>query len=340
MELADNITLTSCFNFTSGYRTILDSLIKHIQGKFIPRSFTRVDDELLRLFDSDLKYDPSLLDLCLLPINNNMDMSNVFLNLDFSRRRILYTMWESTRINDLLVEILNKFRAVIVPNEYNKENFKKQGVTCPIHVVPLFCDTEIYKYKEKESSDKFVFGISNEDYRKNLDRVAVDFISVFRHRKDVELQIKTCGPIEKKYFAGNLKYFNKKLTKSELMSWYHNLNVYVSGATCEGWGMMQQESMCCGTPIICTNYGGLREFTSENTSYYVKYEEVYSNGYWDGYSGKWSQYNSDDMIEKMVYCVENKDEVLHKGYESSLLARKFTEKNFIDNLIRVINLYI
>ena len=128
--------------------------------------------------------------------------------------------------------------------------------------------------------------------------------------------------------------------KEELRDWYYNLDVYISGATCEGWGMMQQESMCCGTPIICTNYGGLREFTSDEDSYYVKYKEVYSTGYWGGYAGKWSEYDSDDMIKCMSHCIDNRDEVLYKGKLASENASKFTESRFIKSIESIIEQYI
>lgn len=335
------ITLTSCFNFTSGYRTILNCLLENLPFNIIPRSYTNIDNVLLKYFDHKFDYSTDILDLCLLPINNSLESSNVFLNLDFTRRRILYTMWESTRINDLLVEILNKFEAILVPNNYNKINFIKQGVTVPIHVIPLFCDTDIFTYQKKsKQSDKFIFGISNEDFRKNLNKVTQDFIVNFKNNPNVELQIKTQSELKIKYCLNNVKYINEKFTKKQLSDWYKQLNVYISGATCEGWGMMQQESMCCGTPVICTNYGGLSEFTNEQNSYYIRYKETYSTGYWDNCAGKWSEYDSNDLIDKMNHCVFHKDETIQKGKLASIDASKFTEKNFLSLLFNTLNQYI
>jgi glycosyltransferase involved in cell wall biosynthesis len=335
------ITLSSCYNFKSGYRRILELLLSKLNFKIIPRTYTCIDKPLLKYFDNEYSYSSHLLDFSLVSLNNQLDSSNVLLNMDFSRNRILYTMWESTRVNDLIIEILNKFKCIIVPNRYNKLNFIKQGITCPIHIVPLFCDTDIYSYNEKlQVNDKFIFGISNEDYRKNLDKVTLSFLSLFKNNPNVELQIKTCEPVFKKYYSPNVKYINMRLSDTELRDWYSTLDIYISGATCEGWGMMQQESMCCGTPIICTNYGGLREFTSEEDSYYVKYKEVYSTGYWDGYAGKWSEYDSDDMIKCMSHCIDNRDEVLYKGKLASERASQFTESRFIKSIESIIEQYI
>jgi glycosyltransferase involved in cell wall biosynthesis len=335
------ITLSSCYNFKSGYRRILELLLSTLNFKIIPRTYTCIDKSLLKYFNKEYEYSSNLLDLSLVSLNNQLDSSNVLLNMDFSRTRILYTMWESTRVNDLLIEILNKFKCIIVPNRYNKLNFIKQGITCPIHIVPLFCDTNIYSYTKKiQVNDKFIFGISNEDYRKNLDKVTLSFLSVFKNNPNVELQIKTCESVSKKYYSPNVKYINLRLSDKELRDWYSNLDVYISGTTCEGWGMMQQESMCCGTPIICTNYGGLCEFTSEDDSYYVKYKEVYSTGYWGDYAGKWSEYDSDDMIKCMSHCIDNKDEVMYKGKIASENASKFTESRFIKSIESILEQYI
>ena len=116
--------------------------------------------------------------------------------------------------------------------------------------------------------------------------------------------------------------------------------MYVSGVTCEGWGMMQQESLCCGRPIIYTNYGGLKEFVNNDISFAVNYDEVYSTGCWGNYGGKWSEFNEDDMIEKMLYCYNNREEVISKGKKASIIANKYNKNLFIKNLSNVLNQYI
>lgn len=281
-----------------------------------------------------------MVDLCLLNMNNLIGNENVLTHLKFDRPRILLTMWECTKINDLIVEILNKFVHIIVPNNYIKSNLINQGLSTKIDVVPLFCDTDFFVYNEHIVKDKFVFGISNEDPRKNLNRVVRCFLKTFKNVKNVELQIKTCNPLDSKISDSKLKYLNRYYTKSELRDWYYNLDVYVSGATCEGWGMMQQESLCCGRPIIYTNYGGLSEFVSNESSFEIGYDEVYSTGCWGGYGGKWSEFKENEMSETMLSCYNNIDVVKIKGKLASVSVQKFSKNNFIKNLNKVLNYYI
>lgn len=334
------ISLSSNYNYISGYGVVLESLLGRLPYNVIPRSYGSISPKFSKYFDKNVEYSLSVPDLTLMHISNEIDVLNPLLYLSFDRDRVLYTMWESTRVNDLIIEILNRFKCVVVPNTYNKVNFKTQGLTSPIEVVQLFCDTETYVYKKSENRNKFVFGISNEDPRKNLDKVIKCFLKAFKNINDVELHVKTCSNLPSRVFDSRIIYNTNKVSKQELRDWYYNLDVYISGATCEGWGMMQQESMCCGRPLICVNYGGLSEYVNSNNSFEVKYEEVYSTKQWGGFCGKWSEFDEDDLIEKLVYCYNNRDEVKSKGYIASKDAAVFTENRFINNIVNLMNQYV
>lgn len=338
-----NITLSSKYNFISGYGELLYTILNDLPSEgynIIPRSYTEVADRYIKYFDKKHVYTPNLVDLCIIPISNDISIENVLTHLSFDRPRILLTMWESTRVNDLIIELLGKFEHLIVPNNYNRDNFINQGLNTKISVVPLFCDTDIFVYKEPVVRDKFIFGISNEDPRKNLNKLTRCFLKAFSDNKNVELHIKTCSSTVEKILDPRLKYINVKYTKEQLRDWYHNLDVYVSGATCEGWGMMQQESLCCGRPILYTNYGGLKEFVNNEIGIEVKHEEAYSTGCWGSYVGKWSQFNEEDMIEKMLYCYNNRDVVIGKGKKASIVARQYDKGSFIKNLSSVLDQYV
>jgi len=336
------VTLSSYYSFSSGYgevlRVLLDDLSNN-QYYIVPRTYSVISPEFLCYFEDKKVVDPHLTDLSLLSLTNDIGSLNPFFHMDFSRPRILYTMWESTRLNDLMIEVLNKYKHVCVPNHYNKINFKNQGLTCNIDVIPLFCDTEFFRYKEPEYDKKFVFGISNEDPRKNLFKITKCFLKAFKGINNVELQVKTNQCIQK-HCDTKIKYISRKLNKSDLRDWYYNIDVYLSGANCEGWGMMQQESMCCGRPLIYTNYGGLSEFVISKNNFEVGYDEVYSKYFWGDYAGKWSEFNEEEFIEMMLFCYKNKEVVYDRGKKSSLDASMYTKQKFIKNISDIIDLYI
>jgi glycosyltransferase involved in cell wall biosynthesis len=338
-----HLTLSSRYNFTSGYGELLYTLLTQLPTvgyNVVPRTYTSISDRYINFFDKTHIYNPNLLDLSVLCMSNDVSMENGLMHMKFDRPRILLTMWESTRINDLVIEILNNFKHIIVPNNYNKYNFINQGLNTKIDVVPLFCDTDLFIYKEFLNRDKFVFGISNEDPRKNLNKIIKCFLKAFNGIQNVELQIKTCTSVPQKIFDSRLKYIGVKYTKEELRDWYYNLDIYVSGATCEGWGMMQQESLCCGRPIIYTNYGGLKEFVNNDIGFEVEHDEVYSTDHWGEYGAKWSDFKESDMIEKMLYCYKNREEVVSKGKKAALVTNKYNKDLFIKNITGILNQYI
>ena len=338
-----NITLSSKYNSVSGYGELLYTLLTDLPNvgyNVIPRTYSGISDRYIKFFDKTHTFNPSLLDLSVLCMSNDISIENVLTHVSFDRPRILLTMWESTRVNDLVIEILSRFSHIIVPNSYNRNNFIDQGLNTKIDVVPLFCDTENYVYKDHFTRDKFVFGISNEDPRKNLNKVVMCFLKAFNGVKNVELQIKTCTSVPEKVLDSRIKYISVKYTKEELRDWYHSLDVYVSGTTCEGWGMMQQESLCCGRPIIYTSYGGLKEFVDNEIGFEIKYNEVYSTGCWGKHGAKWAEFSEIDMIDKMIYCYTNRQEVISKGKKAAVLANKYTKELFIKNLSGILNQYV
>lgn len=337
------ITLSSNYNFTSGYGELLHLIISefpNLNYDVVPRTYSIILPEYAKYFESNKVQSDCKLDLCLLSLVNSVNSENPLLHLNFNKSRILLTMWESTRINDLLIEILNKFNCIIVPNYYNKQNLINQGCVTRIEVLPLFCDTDHYIYKPHYDRSEFVFGISNEDPRKNINKVQACFLKTFKNNNDVKLCIKTCKRTYDQFVNSNIIYTSKKYSKDELKDWYHNLDIYVSGATCEGWGMMQQESMCCGRPVIYTNYGGLKEFINDDIGFKVKHKEIIAKDLWGAAGGKWSDFDENDMIEKMLYCYNHREEVIEKGKLASKEACKFTKKLFLKKLDNILKEYL
>lgn len=335
------VTITSGYNVTSGYATILDVLLGYFIKRNIPyrpRSLTDVDTRFLKHFEN-IEYFKEKIDLLLFPICAELDIRNPMFHLNAHPNRVFFTMWESTRIGDLLIDKLNNNKSLIVPNKWNKCNFLNQGCDVPIHVVPLFIDTQLFNYVAPTDSDVFVFGTANDDPRKRIEQTIRCFLKAFPDKKDVKLKVKVNGVTKLKYVDPRIEICNINLTNEQLKEWYHELNVFVSGVSAEGWGLMQHESMACGRPIIAARYAGLAEFMTSNNSFCLNYKEVDSEGSWKVPGGKWSRYDEDDMISTMRYCYNNPHVVYQKGQLASFDASKFTIDAFIENILKVINMY-
>jgi len=336
-----NITLSSCYNFESGYQTILQTLLDVLplsSCNIRPRSLSIILPIFKKYFEN-ISYNKEDCDLMLTTPCNQIDIINPLFHIAPHRCRLFYTMWESTRVSDIFVDQLNKTKAVMVPNDWNRVNFQNQGCEVPIHVVPLFVDTSLYNYTPPIDSDVFVFGVANDDPRKRLYETIRCFLKAFPNKKDVVLKVKTSNG-SLKFSDDRIHVVNAKLTKRQLKDWYCKNDVFVSGVSAEGWGLMQHESMACGRPVVAAAYAGLAEFMTCDNSFCLDYAEVPSTDFWETPGGKWSKYDEDHMIETMRYCYNNRDVVKQKGILASKDVSELNVQNFIFNIITLIDIYI
>jgi len=337
-----HLTLSSLYNFDSGYKVILDYLLQDglSEYRLNKKCYAEIKEEYECHFEN-LPPAKECLEFILAPPCNGLNESNFFYRLAPYKNRIIFTMWESTRIYDIFIEIVNQQKALIVPNHWNKQNFIRQGVTVPIYVVPLFVD-ECFDYVEPASKDFFVFSSANGDPRKRIEDVYQCFAKAFPNKKDVVLKLKVSNkdkPLPR-FADSRVEATKGNLSISDLKQWYCDSDVFVSCVAAEGWGLMQHESMACGRPVIAANYAGLKEFMTEDNSFCVNYTEESSKGFWKNPGGKWSKYDEEHMIETMRYCYDNPDKVQSKGVLASKDAIKLSKQNFKKNLTHVLNKYI
>lgn len=259
------------------------------------------------------------------------------------KNRTFMTMWETTEINSLTAAAMDKMQKIIVPNQWNKYMIDKNNtIQASTHVVPLFIDTEIYKYKEKTCDQTFVFGTGNSDPRKQLNKLIAAFLKAFPRKqysdKDVKLLLKgSVGDENRRFTDERIKYITQKFSVEEMADWYHSLDCYVSTASAEGWGLMQHEAMACGTAVIAPIYAGLAEFMNQDNSYPLKYKEVLADvAPWNiTAGGLWSKYDEEHLIESMRHCYYNRKEAHEKGKLAAEQVKKFTIQNTIDQIKKV-----
>jgi len=335
------------FNVVSGYGRLVEVIAEKIIKEDKEIYFAQLSQACRDTFDKYKEYmiktlPPSEFNCKELMISP-MQVTDVGLegwNQLPEKKRTLFTMWECSALNSKCVTALNRMENIIVPNEWNVETLKYSGVKVPVYKVPLFVDTEIFKFKEKQQSEIFKIGIGNDDPRKNLEDTLKIFLKAFpiNKYKNIRLEIKSSKNV--RLTDNRIKYLNKSLTDNEMAEWYQSLDCFVSLASAEGWGMMQCESMACGTPVIAPVYGGLKEFMNEENSYPLKYTEVLADVTpWSiTAGGLWSKYDENDLIEKMKHCYDNQKELINKGSIASESVKKFTIESMMNKIKKIMEL--
>ena len=263
--------------------------------------------------------------------------------LDKDKYNIGLTTWETSRLPDSWVPLINQLDEVWVPCEYNVENFKESGVTKPIFKFPHTINIEYLSASEEASTQKSIsvpddtflfYSIFQWLPRKNPLGLIAAYLTEFNQDDKVCLVIKTYKQISSSHNLGedknwlrhqifsikdglHLSYYPPikliaiPLSRDEILALHQRGDCFVLISRSEGFSLTHFESMCLGKPTIGTNYGGNLEFMNKTNSLLVDCTETIVSGMpWPIYTGKqnWSEPSILDFRKKMRWVYENKEE--------------------------------
>ncbi|NEW04779.1 glycosyltransferase family 4 protein [Paenibacillus sp. SYP-B3998] len=210
---------------------------------------------------------------------------------------ILNTVWETSRIPNRWVPYMNKFDAVCVPSNQNKQALRNSGVKVPIFLVPHGVDTKMYTPNNKSfplrgAKGKFIFvSIFGFQHRKNPEALLRAYWEEFSPADNVLLVIKTNGYAaheNEKWIKTTIRRYKERLgirkktapvlvishylTSKELKGLYTLGNVFVLPTRGEGVGLPFLESLASGIPVITTGWGGHMDFLTHKNSFLIPYQ--------------------------------------------------------------------
>lgn len=344
-----SIIFKSPSHIVSGYSKVIDVFIRH----FIKRNtnFYLMMDNFSK--PEYIKYNKPItksviknsLEFVVCPLSTNHYNKNHLLNPNLYSTKYIFTMWESTNLEYGIAEKINfNNNVLLVPSEWNRQNFINDGVQCPVYIIPLGINPKYFYFKPPHNNSKFIFGcgVGQSQLRKRLEYTIECFCKAFPPCiKDVELHVKIDPNSQHdfpKYTDDRVKILFNYIPESEMISFYENIDVFVSLAYAEGWGLMQHESMMVGRPVMSVNYGGITEFFNSEVGIELEYQEELSKGMYSSTNGFWANVIEKDVIEKFRYCYNNKSVMTNKGLLSHNKVKNLTEENMMDKIFEVFNL--
>lgn len=259
-----------------------------------------------------------------------------------------YAAWETDKLPNDWVPMINILDEVWVPSTHNKEVFINSGVTIPITVVP-----HTFNMEEKYPKLDIVSGRNNEFYfysifqwleRKNPIGLLRAYLSEFKADENVTLVLKTFKQNDKQgselitkaiqtikasmYLKDypRILLISSMMTRDQILALHDQCDCYVSLNRCEGFGIPLTEAMLAGNPVIATSYGGASDFLSKKVGYPVDYMMTPVAGMpWDIYTSEmnWAE---PDLIQARKYMREvfgNQKAAKRKGS----LAKKWVKDN-------------
>ena len=203
---------------------------------------------------------------------------------------VLMTTWETSKIPNEYVELLNSFAGIIVPSGWNRNAFLDSGVR-QVDVVPHgFSSSWWHAPRPPRASQEpyRLYSIMTWSERKNPMGLLRAYWTEFRADENILLSIVTpnysqheveeCkrglglpayAPVEFVGLAPN------RLTDEALRDLHFASDCYVTAARGEGWGLGAFEATLVGNTVIAPDYGGFKEFLPLGThSMYIRTMET------------------------------------------------------------------
>jgi len=156
------------------------------------------------------------------------------------------------------------------------EEYIQQVIKAPVTVIPFGIDIEEFKPKKVESlfndSDVVLGSIKPLESLYNIDILIKAYAKLLPKYNNLKLLIigegteqnalnelcKELGIFEKVIFTGRIPF-------KEISRYYNMLNVLVNISEYESFGVSVVESMACGTPVVVSNVGGLKEVVKDDS---------------------------------------------------------------------------
>lgn len=193
----------------------------------------------------------------------------------------LFTMYEAMPVPPEFERGFAEADHVITPSKFCLDLFapalKATRKRCS--VVPLGFDPKLWTYelrrppRDEGLRGPFVFlhcGAPNA--RKGAIRLANAWkLAGFAQCDDLLLYLKTTDEngLGKMVKLGNTIFDSRKLPRHDLVTLFHEAHCAVLPSTGEGWGLIMQEALATGLPLITTKYGGQLDFLDESVCSFV-----------------------------------------------------------------------
>lgn len=236
-----------------------------------------------------------------------------------------FTYWETNKLKKDWVVEMNKMDEVWTASRWAKQVFIDSGVKVPVYDFKLGIDPHHYYPKLRHRKNNFVFlSIGSPSTRKNS-QIAVDaFIKLFGNKNGYSMIYKSNGPPDARVRLAHGDFYplsqNPKInvidwevSELELAKIYDEVDCVIYPTSGEGWGILPMQGIAKGIPTICTNATACTEFAHLSVPLDFSWSTEKMSGIYSG-AGEWAYPNFDDLCDKMLYVVNNYDEVAQHTY--------------------------
>lgn len=221
--------------------------------------------------------------------------------------KIIYTMFESTKMPDDWGKYLKMANLVLTPSQFCADIMQKQfGITAK--VVPHGYSKNDFSYIERQEDDVFTFlHYDAFKYRKGWDIVFNAFTKEFADDEPVKLILKTTQPQTLPFHEyKNIEVVRQVMSRNEMRALMARSDCFVYPSRGEGYGLPPLEAAATGMQVITVNAHGIAQYFNSKFMVGVAHGESrarYDNPKLKGLDlGNYSEVSSADLAQAMREC--------------------------------------
>ncbi|MEY2973532.1 MAG: hypothetical protein RI886_1309 [Pseudomonadota bacterium] len=250
---------------------------------------------------------------------------------------VCFTYWETNKIPGSWLNAINSCEELWTTSKWAKDVFINSGVKVPVYDFKLGINDKHYlrPINPRRVKDKFTFlSIGSPSTRKNSQMSVDAFIKLFGSDERFSLIYKSNGPPDARinnHISGSrmllkdhsrIKVIDWQVSEKELSEIYDQSDCVLYPTSGEGWGLLPLQGIGKGIPTICTNATACTEFAHLSVPLDFKWGSKNMTGIYDG-CGEWAEPDFDDLCDKMLYVVNNYDEIALKTF----IGAKYVHEN-------------
>lgn len=270
----------------------------------------------------------------------------------FRGKKIVWGIFESTRLPPSYLSKLDGFDRVWVPSTWGRETLISNGISgLKVDVVPEGVNAEIFAPNQaihdqhERGARPFRFlTIGKYEERKCYPLLLDAFGATFGNQSQVELMIKADFFLDHHLKREQLEHevVSRKLhnvslvwgdwSQTALSGAYQEADAFVLPTRAEGWGLPLIEALACGIPVLTTNHSGQSEFLSAVPEKFL--EIAYSMTtirdpeflrYWpgiDALGGEWAEPDFDSLCKGLLEVVQSHSLWAGRARSASEIVRR------------------
>ncbi len=261
-------------------------------------------------------------------------------------KHIGFPIFELDTFTNLEKHHLSSCDELFVCSSWAKDVCISNGITVPIHVIPLGVNTELFKPSLNTKKTTTFLNIGKWEIRKGHDILIKAFLKAFRttgqFADDVQLIMCCDNPFlsldeqkrwEDLYKNPKIRIIRRLPNHSDIAKLMSMVDCGIFPSRAEGWNLEALEMLACGKNIIITDYSAHKEFCSGSNAMLVDINEVEPavDNIWFKGQGNWAKIEEkqiNQIVSHMQWihsCKSNNQLIINQSNVET--AKNFTWEN-------------